>query len=59
MFARHYFAGRFFAPRYFPQSHGSAPVFAGLMPEQIGLQHLVNFFSFLWGLILAEVLRHV
>ncbi len=59
MWPRRFFCGRYFAPRYFPQSHGSAPVFAGLMPEQIGLQHMVNFFSLFWGLILAEVLRHV
>lgn len=26
MFPRHFYAGRFFAPRYFPQSQGGTPV---------------------------------
>lgn len=29
MFPRRYFAGRFFAPRYWPQSAGGAPAPAG------------------------------
>lgn len=38
MFARRYFAGREFAPRYFPQSQGSTPA-APVALSPAGVSH--------------------